>query len=127
MVGGQQLLDRPADYDGHQFHQGQLDFPENEPGEFWSIPVENCHKAFGSNRVMNGLNLSIPEGMITVVLGPSGTGKSVLIKHLIGLMFPDSGDVLVHGESVPKMRMSELLEMRKRFGSCSRTAPCSAR
>src|ERR1700722_13174388 len=92
-VATQQLLDRAAEYDGYEFHQGQLDFPESQPGEFWSIRVENCHKAFGSNRVMNGLNLSIPEGMITVVLGPSGTGKSVLIKHLIGLMFPDAGDV----------------------------------
>jgi len=111
----QSLLDRAVDF-GYELFQGQMDYPESTPGEYWSIRVENCHKAFGSNRVMNGLNLSIPEGMITVVLGPSGTGKSVLIKHLIGLMFPDSGDVKVHGESVPKMRMSELLEMRKRFG-----------
>jgi phospholipid/cholesterol/gamma-HCH transport system ATP-binding protein len=112
-VATQQLLDRAV---GFEYHQGQADFPESEPGEFWSIRVENCYKAFGSNRVMNGLNLSIPEGMITVVLGPSGTGKSVLIKHLIGLMFPDAGDVKVHGQSVPDMLMSELLEMRKRFG-----------
>jgi phospholipid/cholesterol/gamma-HCH transport system ATP-binding protein len=111
----QQLLDQAAEH-GYEHHEGSMDYPESSPGEFWSIRVENCHKAFGRNRVMNGLNLGIPEGMITVVLGPSGTGKSVLIKHLIGLMFPDSGDVKVHGESVPNMRMSELLEMRKRFG-----------
>jgi phospholipid/cholesterol/gamma-HCH transport system ATP-binding protein len=109
----QALLDRAA---GYEHHEGHMDFPEDKPGEFWSIKVENCYKAFGSNVVMNGLNLGIPEGMISLVLGPSGTGKSVLIKHLIGLMFPDSGDVKVHGESVPNMRMSELLEMRKRFG-----------
>jgi phospholipid/cholesterol/gamma-HCH transport system ATP-binding protein len=109
----QALLDRAA---GYEFHEGHMEFPERKPGEFWSIQVENCYKAFGSNVVMNGLNLGIPEGMISLVLGPSGTGKSVLIKHLIGLMFPDSGDVKVHGESVPDMRMSELLEMRKRFG-----------
>src|SRR3984957_6014579 len=109
----QQLLDQAA---GYEYHEGGMDFPEANPGDFWSIRVENAHKAFGSNRVLNGLNLGIPEGMITVVLGPSGTGKSVLIKHLIGLMFPDSGDIKVHGESVPQMRMSELLEMRKRFG-----------
>jgi phospholipid/cholesterol/gamma-HCH transport system ATP-binding protein len=111
----QQLLDRAAEH-GYEFHEGGMDFPEENPGEFWSIRVENAHKAFGRNRVLNGLNLGIPEGMITVVLGPSGTGKSVLIKHLIGLMFPESGDIKVHGESVPNMRMSELLEMRKRFG-----------
>ena len=48
--------------------------------------------------MLNGLNVAFPEDTITVVLGPSGTGKSVLIKHLIGLMFPDSGDIVVHGE-----------------------------
>jgi phospholipid/cholesterol/gamma-HCH transport system ATP-binding protein len=111
----QALLDRAADF-GYEYHQGQDAFEEAAPGEFWSIRVEDCYKAFGSNRVMNGLNLCIPEGMITVVLGPSGTGKSVLIKHLIGLMFPDKGDVKVHGRSVPDMRMDELLDMRKRFG-----------
>jgi phospholipid/cholesterol/gamma-HCH transport system ATP-binding protein len=109
----QELLDRAA---GYEHHEGAMSFAERVPGEFWSISVENCFKAFGSNAVMKGLTLGIPEGMITVVLGPSGTGKSVLIKHLIGLMFPDDGDVKVHGESVPDMRMSELLEMRKRFG-----------
>jgi phospholipid/cholesterol/gamma-HCH transport system ATP-binding protein len=112
-VETQALLDRAA---GYEYHEGAMPFTERKPGEFWSIKVENCFKSFGSNAVMNGLNLGIPEGMITVVLGPSGTGKSVLIKHLIGLMFPDDGDVKVHGESVPDMRMSELLEMRKRFG-----------
>jgi phospholipid/cholesterol/gamma-HCH transport system ATP-binding protein len=109
----QELLDRAA---GYEHHEGAMAFTERTPGEFWSITVENCFKSFGSNAVMKGLTLGIPEGMITVVLGPSGTGKSVLIKHLIGLMFPDDGDVKVHGESVPDMRMSELLEMRKRFG-----------
>jgi phospholipid/cholesterol/gamma-HCH transport system ATP-binding protein len=51
-----------------------------------------------------------------MVLGPSGTGKSVLIKHIVGLLYPDSGDVLVHGESVPGMSDDELFEMRKKFG-----------
>jgi phospholipid/cholesterol/gamma-HCH transport system ATP-binding protein len=109
----QELLDRAA---GYEHHEGHMDFPETTPGEFWSIKVENAYKSFGSNVVMNGLSLGIPEGMITVVLGPSGTGKSVLIKHLIGLLFPDSGDIKVHGQSVPNLRMGQLLEMRKRFG-----------
>ena len=56
------------------------------------------HKRLGGVSVLNGLTVAIPDDTITVVLGPSGTGKSVLIKHLIGLMFPDSGDVVVHGE-----------------------------
>ena len=82
----------------------------------WSIECRDLCKSFGPNRVLSGLNLAIPDGLITVVLGPSGTGKSVLIKHMIGLLFPDSGDVLVNGRSVPRMTMRELLEMRRRFG-----------
>jgi phospholipid/cholesterol/gamma-HCH transport system ATP-binding protein len=89
---------------------------ESHPGDFWSVECIDVYKAFGRNRVLNGLNLGIPEGMITVILGPSGTGKSVLINHLIGLMFPDHGDILVHGKSVPGRRRSELFEMRRDFG-----------
>jgi phospholipid/cholesterol/gamma-HCH transport system ATP-binding protein len=54
--------------------------------------------------------------MVTVVLGPSGTGKSVVIMHLIGLLFPEQGDVLIHGESLRQMTMSRLLEVRRKFG-----------
>jgi phospholipid/cholesterol/gamma-HCH transport system ATP-binding protein len=111
----QALLDQAADFE-YQYHEGAMEYTEEKPGYFWSIKVENAFKSFGRNKVLNGLNVGIPEGMITVVLGPSGTGKSVLIKHLIGLMFPDSGDVKVHGHSVPRMTMSQMLEMRKRFG-----------
>jgi phospholipid/cholesterol/gamma-HCH transport system ATP-binding protein len=107
------LLDRAS---GYELHQGALDHDERRAGEFWSIRIEDVHKRFGRNHVLNGVRLGIPEGMITVVLGPSGTGKSVLIKHLIGLMFPDEGDVVVHGRSVPKMTMAELLQMRRKFG-----------
>ena len=51
-----------------------------------------------------------------MILGPSGTGKSVCIKHMVGLLYPDEGEVLVHGESVPAMADDELFEMRKKFG-----------
>jgi phospholipid/cholesterol/gamma-HCH transport system ATP-binding protein len=51
-----------------------------------------------------------------MIIGPSGTGKSVCIKHMVGLLYPDEGDVLVHGESVPGMRDDDLFDMRKRFG-----------
>jgi phospholipid/cholesterol/gamma-HCH transport system ATP-binding protein len=66
--------------------------------------------------VLNGLNVAIPDETITVVLGPSGTGKSVLIKHLIGLMFPDSGDIIVKGKSVPSLTMPDLLTLRRKIG-----------
>jgi phospholipid/cholesterol/gamma-HCH transport system ATP-binding protein len=109
------LLDQAAEYE-YRFHHGAMEFEEPHPGDFWSIECRNVHKSFGSNAVLNGLELGIPEGMITVVLGPSGTGKSVLIKHLIGLLFPDEGEIMVHGESVSHMRMNRLLEVRKKFG-----------
>jgi ABC-type multidrug transport system fused ATPase/permease subunit len=107
------VLDAAADY---RYHSGALEVNEVHPGDFWSVECIDVFKAFGKNRVLNGLNLGIPEGMITVILGPSGTGKSVLINHLIGLMFPDHGDILVHGKSVPQRRRSELFEMRREFG-----------
>jgi phospholipid/cholesterol/gamma-HCH transport system ATP-binding protein len=111
------LLDRAVDHeDEHALHQGALDFIEEKPGNFWSIRVEGAHKAFGRVKILQGVTLGIPEGMITVIVGPSGTGKSVMIKHLIGLMFPDKGDVIVQGESLRNMTLSRLLDVRKKFG-----------
>jgi phospholipid/cholesterol/gamma-HCH transport system ATP-binding protein len=81
-----------------------------------AIQFNDVHKAFGRNRVLRGLNLGIPEGQISMILGPSGTGKSVCIKHMVGLLYPDSGDILVHGDSVPSMPDDALFEMRKKFG-----------
>jgi phospholipid/cholesterol/gamma-HCH transport system ATP-binding protein len=81
-----------------------------------AIEFIDVHKAFGRNRVLRGLNLGIPEGKISMILGPSGTGKSVCIKHMVGLLYPDNGDILVHGESVPGMTDDRLFEMRKKFG-----------
>lgn len=107
------LLNKAAEYD---HHNGPLQFAEQKQGDFWSIECIDLYKKFGSNRVMNGLSVGIPEGLITVVLGPSGTGKSVLLSHLIGLMFPDQGDILVHGQSVKNMSTAELLAMRRKFG-----------
>jgi phospholipid/cholesterol/gamma-HCH transport system ATP-binding protein len=60
--------------------------------------------------------MSLPENQISMILGPSGTGKSVCIKHIVGLLYPDSGDVIVHGESIPSLRDAELFETRKKFG-----------
>ncbi|MGI8945416.1 MAG: ATP-binding cassette domain-containing protein, partial [Thermoleophilaceae bacterium] len=73
-------------------------------------------KSFGRNKILDGLNLGIPDDRISMILGPSGTGKSVCIKHMVGLLYPDRGDVRVKGESVPGMADDELFEMRKRFG-----------
>ncbi len=81
-----------------------------------AIEIIDVIKQFGSMRIQNGLNVGIPDNMISMLLGPSGTGKSVLIKLIVGLLYPDSGDILVHGESVPNMTDDELFEMRKKFG-----------
>jgi phospholipid/cholesterol/gamma-HCH transport system ATP-binding protein len=82
----------------------------------WSIRCFDVHKRLGGVAVLDGVNLDIPDEAITVVLGPSGTGKSVLIKHLIGLMFPDQGDVVVRGHSVAGLPLPELLALRRRIG-----------
>jgi phospholipid/cholesterol/gamma-HCH transport system ATP-binding protein len=81
-----------------------------------SIEFIDIKKSFGPNTVLNGLNLALPEDKISMILGPSGTGKSVCINHIIGLLYPDEGDVLVNGNSVPSMSDDELFEMRKKFG-----------
>ena len=90
--------------------------PQARPRSTDAVEFIDVKKAFGRNVILNGLNLGLPEGQISMILGPSGTGKSVCIKHMIGLLYPDEGDVLVHGESVPNMADDELFEMRKKFG-----------
>ena len=80
------------------------------------ICVNHVHKSFGSQNVLVGLDLDIPDGRITAVIGPSGEGKSVLLKHLIGLLQPDSGDVTVDGESITGISRSRLNRIREKFG-----------
>ena len=88
-------------------------YPSGRPD---AVEFIDTYKAFGRARILRGLNMGLPEGMVSMVLGPSGTGKSVCIKHIVGLLYPDEGDVLVHGESVPNMPDDDLFEMRKKFG-----------
>ncbi|HIJ81643.1 MAG TPA: ABC transporter ATP-binding protein [Desulfuromonadales bacterium] len=80
------------------------------------ICLRDLHKSFGPQKVLNGLNLDIPDGRITAIIGPSGEGKSVLLKHLIGLLQPDSGDVTVDGESIVGLSRSQLNRIREKFG-----------
>ncbi len=96
----------------YRWHTGE----KRDHGGKDAIEVIDVVKQFGRTRILNGLNLGLPNDQISMVLGPSGTGKSVLIKHIVGLLYPDSGDLLVHGESVPNMSDDELFEMRKKFG-----------
>jgi phospholipid/cholesterol/gamma-HCH transport system ATP-binding protein len=100
------------DSDPYRWHTGQ----KRDHGGTDAIEIIDLVKQFGRTRILNGLNLGLPDNQISMVLGPSGTGKSVLIKHIVGLLYPDSGDVLVHGESIPNMTDDELFEVRKKFG-----------
>jgi ABC-type transporter Mla maintaining outer membrane lipid asymmetry ATPase subunit MlaF len=92
--------------------------PERRPlqADLLAIETRDLHKAFGPNEVLRGVDLSIPEGVISVVLGPSGTGKSVLLTHVIGLVRPDRGDVLVRGQSLNEMTRHEILRLRLDIG-----------
>jgi phospholipid/cholesterol/gamma-HCH transport system ATP-binding protein len=81
-----------------------------------AIEFVDVHKSFGRNHVLRGLNMGIPEGQISMIIGPSGTGKSVCIKHIVGLLYPDEGDVVVHGRSIPSLPDAELFELRRKFG-----------
>ena len=103
---------RPREHDPYRFHTGR----KRDHGGEDAIEIIDLVKQFGRARILNGLNLGLPEDQVSMVLGPSGTGKSVLIKHIVGLLYPDSGDVLVHGESIPNMTDDELFEVRKKFG-----------
>ena len=80
------------------------------------ISMRHVYKSFGDVDVLNNVNLDVPEGQNLVVLGKSGTGKSVLIKCIVGLMFPDKGIVRVMGQNVPDLSMHELDELRKHIG-----------
>jgi phospholipid/cholesterol/gamma-HCH transport system ATP-binding protein len=80
------------------------------------IRLLNVTKSFDSQVVLNNLSMEIPTGKITSIIGPSGEGKSVLLKHMIGLLKPDSGEVVADGEVISSMRGSSLNQAREKFG-----------
>jgi phospholipid/cholesterol/gamma-HCH transport system ATP-binding protein len=80
------------------------------------IEIRGLHKRFGTNVVLDGLDLTVPAGRNTVVIGGSGTGKSVLIKCVVGLLRADAGEILIDGEDVTKMDERELVRVRRKFG-----------
>jgi phospholipid/cholesterol/gamma-HCH transport system ATP-binding protein len=81
-----------------------------------TVEVRDVYKSFGSSHILNGLSVDFKDDAITTVLGPSGTGKSVLLKHIVGLLEPDAGEVRVFGEDIWKVSETERYELRKRFG-----------
>jgi phospholipid/cholesterol/gamma-HCH transport system ATP-binding protein len=80
------------------------------------IKVENLRKSFGRQEVLRGIDLEVPTGSITVIIGRSGGGKSVFLKHLLGLLRPDSGHVIVDGLDVTNLRGGALDKVRQRYG-----------
>lgn len=80
------------------------------------IKLVDIHKSFGKQKVLDGLNLNIDAGKTTVIIGRSGGGKSVLLKHIIGLIKPDSGQVLIDESDITRLSEKDLNEVRKKFG-----------
>jgi phospholipid/cholesterol/gamma-HCH transport system ATP-binding protein len=81
-----------------------------------SIEIVNVHKAFGENEVLKGFTLTIPVGQTTSIIGGSGSGKSVALKHIIGLIRPDVGDVWVDGDNVSRLDQSSVYALRRKVG-----------
>ncbi|MCI0530401.1 MAG: ABC transporter ATP-binding protein [candidate division Zixibacteria bacterium] len=80
------------------------------------IDIKELVKSFGRKRVLTGVNLSITTGETLVIIGRSGCGKSVLLKHIIGLIKPDSGQILVNGQDMVRFNGEEMYALRQRFG-----------
>ncbi|HUU01425.1 MAG TPA: ABC transporter ATP-binding protein [Myxococcota bacterium] len=80
------------------------------------IDIRDVHKSFGGNHVLRGVNLQVAEGLTTVIIGASGSGKSVLMKHMIGLLRPDTGRVIVDGVDTASISQRELTRVRSKFG-----------
>ena len=92
---------------------------EAEPEQDGSAPVvvaEDLRKTFGSHNVLNGINLSVNRGETLAVLGRSGTGKSVLLRLIIGLETPDSGSIRIHGQNIVGLALDRMGEIRKKMG-----------
>jgi phospholipid/cholesterol/gamma-HCH transport system ATP-binding protein len=84
--------------------------------EEWHIRVRGVQKTFGVHHVLRGIDLDVARGKINVIIGGSGQGKSVIMKHLMGLLKPDEGHITVDGEDIVKMNEFELNVVRKKFG-----------
>lgn len=80
------------------------------------IKIHDLHKSFSDKEVLKGINLTIDDGETLAIVGRSGCGKSVLIKHIVGLLEPDKGYVEVEGKVIDELKMNELYELRKKFG-----------
>ena len=95
---------------------GRLSFYERVAGVQMSIELRDLHKAFGSNEVLRGFSIAAEEGETLVIMGQSGSGKSVALKHFVGLLRPDRGEAWVDGQEVSALPREELYELRRKVG-----------
>jgi phospholipid/cholesterol/gamma-HCH transport system ATP-binding protein len=80
------------------------------------IQIKSLTKSFGAHTVLSEITFDVPKGEISAIMGPSGTGKSVLLKHIIGLLRPDNGEVWIDGEEITSMRDRDLMRVRRKLG-----------
>ena len=117
-AGEAQAAPEAADDQGHPESRGQ---PESQRvqgnGQLETvIGVKDLTKTFGPQTVFEEVTCDIPKGQITVILGPSGTGKSVFLKHIMGLLRPDRGEIWIDNKNIPDLSEKELYEVRRKFG-----------
>jgi phospholipid/cholesterol/gamma-HCH transport system ATP-binding protein len=101
-----------ATIDQVETKQGQAERDGNAP----VVAVADLHKSFGTQTVLNGVSLAVKRGETLAVLGRSGTGKSVLLRLIIGLEKPDSGSILLHGQDIAGLALDQMGEIRKKMG-----------
>jgi phospholipid/cholesterol/gamma-HCH transport system ATP-binding protein len=101
-----------ATIDQVESKQGQAERDGNAP----VVAVADLHKSFGTQKVLNGVSLAVKRGETLAVLGRSGTGKSVLLRLIIGLEKPDSGSILLHGQDIAGLALDQMGEIRKKMG-----------
>lgn len=80
------------------------------------IQIKNLYKSFGDKKVLKGVGLTIEDGQTTCIIGKSGCGKSVLLKHIVGLLYPDEGEVFVDNLSIENLNKKQLFELRRKMG-----------
>jgi len=101
----------------HTIDQAAME--RRKAGEDGSVPVvvvEDLHKSFGSQKVLNGISVAVKRGETLAVLGRSGTGKSVLLRLVVGLEKPNSGSIRIHGQDIVGLTLDQLGEIRKKMG-----------
>ncbi len=108
--------DRPAASDAAKGHGGQGGERLDQAHDVWHIRVRELHKRFGDNHVLEDINFDIARGKVNVVIGASGAGKSVLVKHFMCLLRPDAGSVWVDGTDIFALSTKDLAQFRRKFG-----------